>query len=66
MRLAGHVPVDEPYFLLEEDGYEFEFPPSPRRLPGPAQVFAAPCCVLRLPGSYSTAPRWISWLTLLR
>ncbi len=28
MRLAGHVPVDEPYFLLEEDGYEFEFPPS--------------------------------------
>ena len=28
VRLAGHVPVDEPYFLLEEDGYEFEFPPS--------------------------------------
>ena len=27
--LAGHVPVDEPYFLLEEEGYEFEFPPSP-------------------------------------
>jgi hypothetical protein len=26
--LAGHVPVDEPYFLLEEEGYEFEFPPS--------------------------------------
>jgi hypothetical protein len=28
-RLAGHVPVDEPYLLLEEEGYEFEFPPSP-------------------------------------
>jgi hypothetical protein len=27
-RLAGHVPVNEPYFLLEEEGYEFEFPPS--------------------------------------
>ena len=26
--LAGHVPVDEPYFLLEEEGYEFGFPPS--------------------------------------
>lgn len=26
--LAGHLPVDEPYFLLEEEGYEFEFPPS--------------------------------------
>lgn len=28
VHLAGHVPVDEPYFLLEEEGYEFEFPPS--------------------------------------
>jgi hypothetical protein len=28
-QLTGHVPVDEPYFLLEEEGYEFEFPPSP-------------------------------------
>ncbi len=27
-RLAGHLPVDEPYFLLEEEGYEFGFPPS--------------------------------------
>jgi hypothetical protein len=27
-RLAGHVPVEEPYILLEEEGYEFEFPPS--------------------------------------
>ena len=27
-RLDGHVPVDEPYFLLEEEGHEFEFPPS--------------------------------------
>jgi hypothetical protein len=27
-RLPGHTSVDEPYFLLEEDGYEFEFPPS--------------------------------------
>lgn len=26
--LTGHVPVDEPYFLLEDEGYEFEFPPS--------------------------------------
>jgi hypothetical protein len=26
--LAGHVPADEPYYLLEEEGYEFEFPPS--------------------------------------
>lgn len=26
--LAGHVTVDEPYLLLEEEGYEFEFPPS--------------------------------------
>jgi hypothetical protein len=26
--LTGHVPVDEPYFLLEEEGYESEFPPS--------------------------------------
>jgi AAA domain len=26
--LTGHVPVDEPYFLLEEEGYEFGFPPS--------------------------------------
>ncbi|MEU0482055.1 AAA family ATPase [Streptosporangium sp. NPDC006013] len=28
-RLAGHTPVDEPYVLLEEEGYEFDFPPSP-------------------------------------
>jgi hypothetical protein len=28
VHLAGHVPVDEPYFLLEEEGYEFGFPPS--------------------------------------
>ena len=28
VHLAGHVPVDEPYFLLEDEGYEFEFPPS--------------------------------------
>ena len=29
VHLAGHVPVDEPYFLLlEEEGYEFEYPPS--------------------------------------
>jgi hypothetical protein len=26
--LPGHVSADEPYFLLEEEGYEFEFPPS--------------------------------------
>ncbi|WP_433023249.1 AAA family ATPase [Kribbella sp. CA-294648] len=28
-RLDGHRPVDEPYVLLEEEGYEFEYPPSP-------------------------------------
>jgi hypothetical protein len=27
-RLPGHVPAGEPYFLLEEEGYEFEFPPA--------------------------------------
>ncbi|WP_431917005.1 AAA family ATPase [Micromonospora wenchangensis] len=27
-RLPGHVVVDEPYHLLEEQGYEFDFPPS--------------------------------------
>jgi hypothetical protein len=27
-RLPGHVTADEPYYLLEEDGYEFGFPPS--------------------------------------
>jgi hypothetical protein len=26
--LPGHVMVDEPYHLLEEQGYEFDFPPS--------------------------------------
>ena len=28
-RLPGHVTVDEPYYLLEEEGYDFGFPPSP-------------------------------------
>jgi hypothetical protein len=28
-RLPGHVAVDEPYYLLEEEGYDFAFPPSP-------------------------------------
>ena len=27
-RLPGHVTADEPYYLLEEEGYEFGFPPS--------------------------------------
>jgi hypothetical protein len=27
-RLPGHVVADEPYYLLEEQGYEFGFPPS--------------------------------------
>jgi hypothetical protein len=27
--LPGHVTADEPYYLLEEEGYEFSFPPSP-------------------------------------
>ena len=27
--VPGHVAADEPYYLLEEEGYEFEFPPSP-------------------------------------
>jgi len=26
--LPGHVTADEPYYLLEEEGYEFAFPPS--------------------------------------
>lgn len=26
--LDGHTPVDEPYILLEEEGYECEYPPS--------------------------------------
>jgi AAA domain len=26
--LPGHVTAEEPYHLLEEEGYEFEFPPS--------------------------------------
>jgi len=28
VRLPGHVVADEPYYLLEEQGYEFGFPPS--------------------------------------
>ena len=27
-RLPGHVVADEPYYVLEEEGYEFGFPPS--------------------------------------
>jgi AAA domain len=27
-RLPGHVAADEPYYLLEEEGHEFGFPPS--------------------------------------
>jgi hypothetical protein len=27
-RLPGHVMADEPYYLLQEEGYEFGFPPS--------------------------------------
>ena len=27
--LPGHITADEPYYLLEEEGYEFDFPPSP-------------------------------------
>jgi hypothetical protein len=28
-QLPGHVAADEPYYLLEAEGYEFGFPPSP-------------------------------------
>jgi AAA domain-containing protein len=28
-RLPGHLVVDEPYYVLEEQGYEFGWPPSP-------------------------------------
>ena len=28
-RLPGHTPVDEPYFLLEEEGYASAHPPAP-------------------------------------
>ena len=31
-RLPGHVTADEPYYLLEEQGHEFEFPPSPQEI----------------------------------
>src|SRR5437868_7593675 len=27
-KLPGHVAADEPYYLLEAEGYEFGFPPS--------------------------------------
>jgi len=27
--LPGHTTADEPYYLLEEEGHEFSFPPSP-------------------------------------
>jgi AAA domain len=27
--LPGHVTADEPYYLLQEEGHEFGFPPSP-------------------------------------
>ncbi|MCA1005495.1 ATP-binding protein [Rhodococcus hoagii] len=27
-RLPDHTPVDEPYVLFEEEGHEFEYPPS--------------------------------------
>jgi hypothetical protein len=27
--LPGHVAADEPYYLLEDEGYEFGFPPTP-------------------------------------
>lgn len=27
-RLPGHIAIDEPYYLLAEEGYEFGFPPS--------------------------------------
>jgi hypothetical protein len=26
--LPGHITADEPYYLLEDEGYEFAFPPS--------------------------------------
>ena len=51
-RLPGHVAIDEPYVLLEEEGYEFAFPPGPEdyraqlarsvhllRSPGPDVIF---------------------------
>ncbi|MDM4722323.1 AAA family ATPase [Micromonospora sp. WMMA1363] len=28
-RMPGHLAMDEPYHLLEEEGYEFRYPPSP-------------------------------------
>jgi hypothetical protein len=28
-RLPGHIAVDEPYYLLADEGYEFGVPPSP-------------------------------------
>ena len=50
-RLPGHVTVDEPYYLLEEEGYEFGFPPS-LRLPGTAGMLGAePELAALLPGA---------------
>ena len=40
-RLPGHTSIDEPYVLLKEDGYEFEFPrrrTSSLRSPGHSQL----------------------------
>jgi hypothetical protein len=28
VHLPGHVAADEPYYLLDEEGHEFGFPPS--------------------------------------
>ena len=39
-RLPGHVAADEPYWLLEAEGYEFGFPlpPADSRTPGSSSV----------------------------
>jgi hypothetical protein len=48
--LPGHVTADEPYYLLEEEGHEFGFPPSPE------DYRALMACSLRSLGSLPRLP----------
>lgn len=48
--LPGHVTADEPYYLLEEEGHEFGFPPSPE------DYLALMACSLRSLGSLPRRP----------
>lgn len=65
VHLAGHVAVDEPSFLLDEEGYEFDFPPS---LDDYRAQFRRSLRVLRsaAPRVVFDRTRWIFRPTLLR